>query len=156
MDKRHQYKVITEWSGNKGLGTNNVRTYDRTHTATIERKPVLELTTDNPAVGDKTKLNPEDLLLTAIASCHMLSYLYLCAMDGIIVTGYTDIATAVMIEKETGGGAFTEATLNPVVTVAHEEMIEKAKALHNKAHEICYIANSLNFEVKHNATCKFI
>jgi len=154
MDKHHYYNVITEWTGNKKGGTKNVRSYDRTHTVTVENKPVLELTTDNPAVGDKTKLNPEDLLLTAISSCHMLSYLYVCALEGIEVTGYSDEATAVMIEKETGGGSFSVATLNPVVTVAQEGMIEKAFTLHHKAHEICYIANSVNFEIKINPKCR--
>lgn len=153
MDKHHHYKVFTEWTGNKSGGTANVRTYDRTHTVSIPNKPVLELTTDNPAVGDKTKLNPEDLLLTSISSCHMLSYLYICAMEGVVVTAYSDIATGLMIEMESGGGRFTSATLNPVVTVAQSDMIEKAIALHHKAHEICYIANSVNFEIKNNPTC---
>jgi organic hydroperoxide reductase OsmC/OhrA len=154
MEKHHHYKVFTEWTGNKGEGTSNVRTYDRTHTVTVQNKPLLVLTTDNPAVGDKTKLNPEDLLLTAISSCHMLSYLYVCAMEGVIVTGYSDIATGLMIEHEQGGGNFTLATLNPVVTVAQKEMVEKAINLHHKAHEICYIANSVNFEVRNNPICR--
>ena len=153
MAHEHNYKLTAEWTGNKGDGTKNVRTYDRSHTVSIQGKPDLFLTTDNPAVGDKSKLNPEDLLVSALSSCHMLSYLYLCSLEGVIITSYLDNATGIMIENESGGGKFKEVTLNPIVSVTEESMVEKAIALHHKAHEICYIANSVNFEVKCNPTC---
>jgi len=154
MAHQHNYKITTEWTGNKGDGNKNVRTYDRSHTVSIQGKPELFLTTDNAAVGDKSKLNPEDLLVSAISSCHMLSYLYACAMEGIVITSYTDHATGIMIENAIGGGSFKKVTLNPICYVADECLIAKAIELHHKAHEICYIANSVNFEVKCNPTCK--
>jgi len=154
MTHEHKYKLTAVWTGNTGAGTKNVRTYDRSHTVTIKGKPELFLTTDNPAVGDKSKLNPEDLLVSAISSCHMLSYLYVCAMEGIVITAYTDNATGTMIEKESGEGSFKEVSLNPICYVADESMVEKAIELHHKAHEICYIANSVNFVVKCNPICK--
>lgn len=147
MNHLHYYKLTAEWHGNKGTGTSGLKAYDRSHTVTIEGKPQLFLTTDNAAVGDQTKLNPEDLLVTAVSSCHMLSYLYVCALEGVIVTSYTDRATGSMMEYDAGGGQFRDITLNPLVTVAETSMIEKANELHHKAHEICYIANSVNFEV---------
>ena len=154
MTHEHNYKLTALWNGNKGEGTKNIRAYDRSHTVTIAGKPELHLTTDNPTVGDKSKLNPEDLLVTAISSCHMLSYLYVCAMEGIVITAYTDNATGIMIENESGGGSFKEVLLNPTCEVADETMITRAIELHHKAHEICYIANSVNFEVKCNPTIK--
>ena len=156
MNYEHNYQLTAVWNGNKGEGTKNIRAYDRSHTVTIAGKPELYLTTDNPAVGDKSKLNPEDLLVTAISSCHMLSYLYVCALEGIVVTSYTDNATGIMIEKESGGGSFKEVILNPKVTVEHDSMVEKAIDLHHQAHKICYIANSVNFEVKCNPTCTVV
>lgn len=153
MAHEHNYKLTAEWTGNKGDGTKNVRTYDRSHTVSIQGKPDLFLTTDNTAVGDKSKLNPEDLLVSALSSCHMLSYLYLCSLEGVIITSYLDNATGIMIENESGDGKFKEVTLNPIVSVIEVSMVEKAIALHHKAHEICYIANSVNFEVKCNPTC---
>lgn len=155
MSHEHYYKLTTVWHGNKGMGTKNVRAYDRSHTVAIAGKPELHLTTDNPAVGDKSKLNPEDLLVTAISSCHMLSYLYVCAMEGIVITEYTDNATGIMIEKVGGGGSFKIVTLNPVCKVADENMIGKAIELHHKAHEFCYIANSVNFEIACYPTINF-
>lgn len=154
MAHEHSYKLTAEWTGNQGDGTKNIRTYDRSHTVSIQGKPELFLTTDNPAVGDKSKLNPEDLLLTAISSCHMLSFLYVCSLEGIIITAYTDNATGIMIEESSGGGCFKEVTLNPIFYVADESMVEKAVELHHKANKICYIANSVNFEVKCNPICK--
>jgi organic hydroperoxide reductase OsmC/OhrA len=148
MEHQHNYELTTVWTGNNGEGTKNVRTYDRSHTVSITGKPDLLLTTDNPSVGDQSKLNPEDLLVAAISSCHMLSYLYLCAMDGIVVISYTDKATGIMIEQFRGGGSFKEVQLNPEVLVADKSMVAKAIELHHKAHEICYIANSVNFEVR--------
>jgi organic hydroperoxide reductase OsmC/OhrA len=153
MEHEHNYKLTAVWKGNKGEGTKNVRTYDRSHTIFIEGKPELFLTTDNPAVGDKSKLNPEELLVTAISSCHMLSYLFVCSLGGVVITSYTDYATGIMLEQASGGGSFKEVTLNPTFYVADESMVEKAIQLHHKAHEICYIANSVNFEVKCNPTC---
>jgi organic hydroperoxide reductase OsmC/OhrA len=148
MEHQHNYELTTVWTGNNGEGTKNVRTYDRSHTVSITGKPDLLLTTGNPSVGDQSKLNPEDLLVAAISSCHMLSYLYLCSMDGIIITSYTDKATGIMIEQVRGGGSFKEVELNPEVQVADKSMVTKAIELHHKAHEICYIANSVNFEVR--------
>jgi organic hydroperoxide reductase OsmC/OhrA len=156
MNKQHHYKLTAKWHGNKGSGTSNVRTYDRSHTVSIAGKPQLHLTTDNPAVGDKTKLNPEDLLVTAVSSCHMLSYLYVCALEGVVVMDYADNVTGLMIEKESGGGQFKEVILNPEVVVAEESMIQKAIELHHRAHEICYIANSVNFEVRNNPVCRAV
>lgn len=150
----HNYKLTAVWTGNKGEGTKNVRAYDRSHTVSIDGKPELLLTTDNPAVGDKSKLNPEDLLVSAISSCHMLSYLYVCALEGIVITSYLDNASGTMLEEANGGGSFKEIILNPIIHVADESMVEKAIELHHKAHEICYIANSVNFDVKCNPTCK--
>lgn len=153
MEHEHFYKLTAVWTGNTGKGTQTVRSYDRSHTVTIEGKPEIQLTTDNPAVGDTSKLNPEDLLVTAISSCHMLSYLYVCALEGIVITEYIDNATGIMIENEKGGGSFKEVTLHPVCKVTEEWMLEKAITLHHKAHEVCYIANSVNFEVKCKPSC---
>jgi organic hydroperoxide reductase OsmC/OhrA len=154
MNKEHHYRLTTVWTGNNADGNRNVKTYNRSHTVSIEGKPELHLTTDNEFVGDKSKLNPEDLLVAAISSCHMLSYLYVCAMEGVVILDYIDSAGGIMVEKEDGSGQFREVTLNPVVIVADISMVIKAQELHQKAHKMCYIANSVNFPVKNNPVCK--
>lgn len=152
--QEHKYALTNKWTGNTGKGTATVRGYERSHTVSIQGKPDQYLTTDNKLVGDPSKLNPEDLLVTALSSCHLMSYLYLCALEGIVVTDYVDNATGVMVENDKGGGSFREVILNPVVTVQDSSMIERAIELHHKAHDVCYIANSVNFEVKCVPVCK--
>ena len=153
MNKQHHYKATVQWTGNKGSGTSSYTGYERSHNILIDGKPDIHASSDTPFRGDKTKHNPEDFLLSALSSCHMLWYLHLCADAGVIVVGYTDTATGVLEQLPTGGGQFTSVTLNPVVTVTSSSMIDKANELHHKANEKCFIANSVNFKVGHNPTC---
>ena len=153
MNGVHNYNLTIKWTGNKGTGTSDYRTYERSHIIQIENKVDIAGSSDPAFRGDKTKHNPEELLLAALSTCHMLSYLHVCVMNGVVVVDYTDNATGKMVETPNGGGHFEEVMLNPVVTVKDSSMIEKANALHHKASELCFIANSVNFPVHHNPTC---
>lgn len=150
----HYYKLKATWTGNTGTGTSSVTTYSRAHSVENAGKPNLELTTDNKKVGEPHKLNPEDLLVTAVSSCHMLSYLYLCSLQGVVVTSYVDEVSGVMEEEDAGGGQFVEVVLKPRLTVADPSMLNKALSLHHDAHEICYIARSVNFPIRIEAQCE--
>lgn len=152
MSKEHHYKATIHWTGNKGTGTGSYRSYERSHTIQIENKVLIDGSSDPAFRGDKTKHNPEDLFLSSLSSCHMLWYLHFCSEEGIIVTGYTDEATGIMSENANGSGNFTSVILHPTVTVTEESMIEKAKELHHKANEFCFIARSVNFPVEHIPT----
>jgi organic hydroperoxide reductase OsmC/OhrA len=154
MKRQHCYKTTIKWTGNKGTGTDNYRNYERSHTIDISNKQVILGSSDPAFRGDGTKHNPEDLLISSLSACHMLWYLHLCSESGVIVTGYIDNATGIMTETADGGGQFTEVTLNPVVTVTEQSMIGKANELHRKANELCFIANSVNFPVRHNPIIK--
>jgi organic hydroperoxide reductase OsmC/OhrA len=102
--------------------------------------------------GEAARWNPELELLAALSQCHLLSYLHVCATAGVVVTGYVDDAEGTMAEDSDGGGRFTEAVLRPRVTVATADMIESATALHEEASAKCFIANSVNFPVRHEPT----
>lgn len=154
MPGQHHYKATIKWTGNKGTGTDNYRNYERSHEITIENKSDIVGSADPAFRGDKTKHNPEDLLVSSLSACHMLTYLHLCAVTGVIVTDYIDNATGIMVDTSNGGGKFAEITLNPIVTVTEQHMIDKANELHKKANELCFIANSVNFPVKHNPISK--
>ncbi|MBB4807739.1 organic hydroperoxide reductase OsmC/OhrA [Chryseobacterium defluvii] len=149
MSKEHHYKATIQWTGNKGTGTDSYRSYERSHMISVENKAVIEGSSDPAFRGDKTKYNPEEMLLASLSSCHMLWYLHFCSEEGIIVTAYTDHATGIMTETPNGSGCFKEVYLNPEVIVSEETMVEKARQLHHKANEYCFIANSVNFPVKH-------
>ena len=153
MTKQHNYSLTTKWTGNTGTGTSNYVAFERSHIIIVENKIEILGSSDPAFRGDKTKHNPEDLLLASISSCHMLWYLHLCATAEIIVTDYIDNATGIMVETSNGGGKFTEVTLNPLITISDILMTEKAIELHNRANELCFVANSLNFPVYHRPTC---
>ncbi|REC46825.1 OsmC family protein [Chryseobacterium pennipullorum] len=147
--KNHHYKTTVQWTGNKGTGTSGYKDYERSHIIKAENKVMIEGSSNPFFRGDKTKHNPEEMFLSSLSSCHMLWYLHFCSEAGIIVTDYTDEATGTMTETANGSGHFTEVILHPIVTVTEESMIEKAKQLHHRAHEYCFIANSVNFPVYH-------
>jgi organic hydroperoxide reductase OsmC/OhrA len=149
----HQYNIKTTWTGNRGSGTSDYKAYDRSHIISVSGKVDIQGSSDTAFRGDKTKHTPEDLFVSTLSTCHMLWYLHLCAVNGVVVVDYTDQATGIMEEDKRGGGHFTNVTLNPVVTVTDKGMVEKATALHQEAHEMCFIANSVNFPVLHKPTC---
>ncbi|CAG6393029.1 OsmC family protein [Streptomyces cocklensis] len=146
----HTYRTDLVWTGNLGSGTSNYRAYERAHEVSAPGVPVLLGSSDPAFRGDASRWNPELLLLAALSQCHMMAYLHLCAVNGVTVTGYTDQAAGTMVQTPDGGGHFTEAVLHPAVEVADAAMAEKAAALHADAHRLCFIANSVNFPVRHS------
>jgi organic hydroperoxide reductase OsmC/OhrA len=139
--REHGYEVTVTWTG----ATTGIRDYSRAHEVVVEGKPTLAGSSDPAFRGDRDRHNPEELLVAALSQCHMLSFLSLAALDGIVVTSYRDSAIGTMVETADGGGHFTGVTLRPEVTVhsGHEKLPE----LHEKAHHVCFIANSVNFPV---------
>ncbi len=154
MNGQHNYKLTVKWTGNKGAGTSGYSAFERSYSILVDNKVEIPGSSDPAFRGDRTKHNPEELLVASVSSCHMLWYLHLCAVAGIIVTDYIDNATGIMVETANGGGKFTEVTLHPTVTITDISMTEKANELHKKANELCFVANSLNFPVYHKPTCK--
>lgn len=146
MTGEHRYALTTSWTGNLGPGTSGYRDYDRSVSVEVAGKPVLLGSADKPFRGDPARWNPEDLLLAALSQCHLLSYLHACVTRGVVVTEYTDEASGVM-ETRGNGGAFREVVLRPRVVVREASMVEAAVAAHHDAHEWCFIASSVNFEV---------
>lgn len=155
MSQQHYYEINTEWTGNTGTGTSGYKDYERSHLIQGNEKSAPIVGSSDPNFrGDKTRYNPEELLLAALSSCHMLWYLHFCAVNGVCVVAYSDTATGVMEAGKEHDGKFVEATLNPSVTISHESMREKALSLHKEANKWCFIANSCNFVVHHRASVK--
>jgi organic hydroperoxide reductase OsmC/OhrA len=151
MSRTHHYETVVDWKGNLGTGTSGYRDYERAHEVGADGRPPILASSDPAFRGDPTRWNPELLLVAAISQCHMLWYLHLCADAGIVVTGYVDRAHGTM--AETGeGGQFEDVVLRPAVQVTDPSMVDKARSLHREANRRCYIANSLNFRVRHEPT----
>ena len=142
----HHYALTSTWTGNLGTGTSGYRDYDRAVTLSGTAKPDLLASADPHFRGDGTRWNPEELLLAALAECHLLSYLHAAVSTGVIVVDYSDEASAAMTTQG-NSGRITSATLRPRVTVADPAMVDAARAAHALAHQWCFIANSVAFEV---------
>ena len=151
MHRDHTYRALLVWEGNLGEGTATYQGYGRRWRAFIEGKPDLVGSADPTFRGDPQRHNPEDLLVAALSSCHMLSYLALCARHHVSVVSYSDEATGVMTTTPEGGGKFTSVTLHPKVEITDAGALDEARHLHEQAHEQCFIASSVNFPVRHDA-----
>lgn len=150
---KHLFKVALSWSSKKEIdGMSNKRS-SKNHTISIEGKPDINISAAKVFKGDPSLYNLEDLLLSSLASCHMMSYLYCCSQNGVSIVNYVDNAEAFLEVNEDGSGKIVKVILNPVVTVSHSDMIELALSLHKKANGLCFIANSCNFPVIHHPSC---
>lgn len=135
-----------EWTGNRGTGTSGYQAYDRTWSVRTPGKPEISCSNDPALGGDPTLHNPEDMLLNALSACHMLWFLHLASDARVVVTAYRDTPEGVGESDPSGAGRFLSATLKPEITLDRGTP-ETADAIHNRIHEVCYIARSVNFPV---------
>src|SRR6185437_10624866 len=132
---QHHYRVGVEWTGNHGTGTDGYRNYGREHVIRIDGKPEIAGSSDPTFRGDAARHNPEDMLVAALSTCHMLAYLHAATLAGVVVTACN-------------GGHFTEVVLRPIVMITAGSDAAKAEAAHEDAHHACFIASSVNFPVR--------
>jgi organic hydroperoxide reductase OsmC/OhrA len=152
MAKTHNFTAEIVWTGDRGEGTKRYRGYDRTWRIATPGKPVIEGSNDPMLGGDASKPNPEDLLLSSLAACHMLWYLHLASEAGIVVRGYEDAPLGVGETGPRGEGRFVRAVLRPKIRVERGADLAKADALHKAVHDFCFIARSVNFPVSYEAS----
>ena len=143
MSHTHTYRSSLTWEGSTAEGYDH---YDRAHAVTVAEQP-LDLSADPAFKGDPSMPNPEQLLLAAASSCQLLSFLARAARSRIEVTGYTDDAEALMPEDDLPV-RITQITLRPRITVAPGANVDRVYRLIDKAHEDCFIANTLNAELR--------
>ncbi|UPZ16870.1 OsmC family protein [Flavobacterium humidisoli] len=153
MTSKHTFKAEANWTSKQVASDSSKRFYSKSHQIKIEGKPVLDISAAKAFKGDPSLYNPEDLLLSSLVSCHMMSYLYVCSQNGIEVIEYSDNAEAILEVNPDGSGRFVEARLYPKVKISNPDQINLALELHQKANQLCFIANSCNFPVLHDASC---
>lgn len=147
--KTHEYTSRIVWTGNTGAGTRSYRGYARSWDIAVPGKPVVACSNDPLLGGDPGKMNPEDLLLSALSACHMLWYLHYASEAGLVVTGYEDSPLGTGEVGPGGAGRFVAAQLRPVITLAPGADLAAAAAIHMRIHEVCFIARSVAFPVSH-------
>jgi organic hydroperoxide reductase OsmC/OhrA len=127
--------------------------YSREHTwtfdggLTIAASPspsVIPTPWSNPA-----NVDPEEALVASISSCHMLTFLWLASKAGLIVESYEDHSVGTMVKNERGVYWVNKVTLKPIIIWRGENIPDalKIENLHHKAHEECFIANSVKTEI---------
>jgi len=149
MKGAHEYSSRLIWDGNTGDGTATYAGYGRQYRIVVAGKPDITGSADPAFRGDAAKLNPEDLFVASLSSCHMLSYLALCSLKGIRVVAYEDDAKGTMAVDADGSGRFIEVVLHPTVTIAESQHVALALDLHDLAHDQCFIANSCSIPIRH-------
>jgi organic hydroperoxide reductase OsmC/OhrA len=148
MSHTHTYRATLTWEGTTADGYDH---YDRTHRVTVPpAAEALTLSSDPAFKGDPENPNPEQLLLAAASSCQLLSFLAYAARSRIDVLAYADDAEALMPEDDPPT-RITQVTLRPRITVAPGANVNRVYRLVEKAHADCYIANTLNAEMRIDA-----
>lgn len=148
----HDFTTEIVWTGNRGEGTRSYRGYDRTWDIAVPGRAVVHCSNDPALGGDPAKMNPEDLLLSALSACHMLWYLHYASDAGIVVSGYRDRPVGREEVLPSGAGRFVAAELRPEITIAPGTDLAAADAIHGRIHEVCFIARSVNFPVTYAAS----
>jgi organic hydroperoxide reductase OsmC/OhrA len=153
--RTRRYSVGLKWTGNQGCGTSGYRLYSRDHELAATGKAPILCSSDPSFRGDPLRHNPEELLVSSLSACHMLWYLHLCADAGVVVTDYQDDAVGELIEAPGEVGRFREVVLAPRVRIAAGGDLALADSLHERAHDLCFVANSVNFPVRCRAQIAF-
>ncbi len=152
MNARLHYAVSVEWAGDERRVSDGRRAFARDLTVSADGKLHEIAGSADPAFfGDRARWNPEELLLASLAQCHLLSYLHVAARRGLTLLAYSDDAEATLERLPEGRGRMTEAVLRPVVTIAAGGDVAAALTAHDEAAELCFIAASVAFPVRHEA-----
>jgi organic hydroperoxide reductase OsmC/OhrA len=154
VSEAHEFGARVTWEGNDGAGTSSYAGYRRAFRVSAAGKADLRGSAAAAFRGEAALFNPEELMLAALSSCHMLFYLALCARSGLVVVAYEDSPRGTLRLEPDGGGRFVEIALRPRVTLRGGAEAD-ARALHEKAGALCFIANSCRVPIRHEVEVAF-
>ncbi|MBC2605760.1 OsmC family protein [Pelagicoccus albus] len=133
----------------RGDAAFDYKSYSRNHSWDFGHGLLVEASAATDYLGEEDKVDPEQAFVASLASCHMLTFLAIAAMSKITVESYRDRAIGHLAKNEAGKMAITRVDLYPEIVFAEgsepsEKMLQR---LHHKAHEECFLANSVNCEI---------
>ncbi|MEO8300279.1 MAG: OsmC family protein [Rhizomicrobium sp.] len=143
-----EHHIVLDWE--KGDGPFTYDAYPRNHTLSFKNGQETVIASSSPVYkGDGSKPDPEDLLVAALSSCHMLSFLAIAAKKKLTVNSYRDDAVG-FLENDSSAGSggklwITRVILRPKVVIDADA--QTLAQLHHLAHEACFIANSVKTQV---------
>lgn len=147
MSKKHDFTARVRWTGNTGQGTASYTSYTRDWTLASPGKPEIACSNDPLLGGNPALYNPEDMLIAALSSCHMLWFLHLASDAGLTVHAYTDTPVGHGESLPDGTGRFIGATLRPSIGLPTGSDTALAENVHARIHNHCFIARSVTFPV---------
>lgn len=148
MGALQTYTVTVDWTGANSTGTRSYSSYSRDHEVRVEGKPALLATSDRKVAADVSRYKAEELFVGAVSQAQMLWFLRTAAAHGVVVVGYTDVATATERIEGANSGPFSDIVLRPRVTYAEPISKEAAARLHEDARVQNHIARSLSCPVR--------
>jgi organic hydroperoxide reductase OsmC/OhrA len=142
-----EHKAIVSWNRN-GLDF-GYKAYSRNHTWTFENGATLEASAATQYLGDPSRVDPEQAFVGSLSSCHLLTFLALASFQKLTVESYEDNAVGQMMKNEAGKMVISRVDLFPKIVFAAgiEPTRQQLEALHHKAHEECFLANSVTCEI---------
>jgi organic hydroperoxide reductase OsmC/OhrA len=158
MAAKHQYHAEILWQRRHDQTFTDQR-YSRRHEWRFDGGTVVPASSSPlvvpPPMSVAAAVDPEEALVAALSSCHMLFFLAYAAQRGHIVEHYADHAVGTMGRNASGRQAMVEVLLRPRVTWGGgaPPNAEDIAELHERAHHDCYVANSVNFEVQVDPVC---
>ena len=146
----HQHSATVRWTGDDDAAF-RAGTYSRRHALHFDGGAVVEASASPQRVpvpmSVESAVDPEEAFIAALSSCHMLWFLYFASKQGAVVSSYVDEAVGVLGPGEDGRVAMLEVTLQPVIRATNLEA-DQLEALHARAHEACFLANSVKTKVR--------
>ena len=142
-----EHRVDIDWArGDRPFGRDG---FIREHVVRFSGGQTVRNSSAPDYFGDAALSNPEELLVAALSSCHMLTFLAIAAKRGFVVEQYRDAAVGVLEKNAEGQFAVTRVALSPVIVFAGDKQPEgdELGALHERAHKHCMIANSVRTQV---------
>ena len=142
-----EYKAALTWK--RQTPDFAYKTYDRSHTVRFGGGSSVTATAAPDYLRKAELVNPEEMFIASLASCHMLTFLALAAYQGLTVDNYTDEAVGTLSKNAEGKVAVTKVVLNPRIEFGGDKQPDTAtlSKLHEKAHDNCFIASSVVTEV---------
>ncbi|HLK16123.1 MAG TPA: OsmC family protein [Fimbriimonadaceae bacterium] len=147
MANPHFYRAKLTWTGGEQGPAVSYESYSRNFRIEMNGRPPIEGSADPNYRGDGSRVNPEELLVASISSCHMLTYIAFAVRSRMDVVSYVDEAEGIM-QMEGDKMRVTDVILRPKIVLGPGADLEKARALHDQAHNECFIANSVTCSIR--------
>ena len=143
-----EHRTSLQWARNGGPFARG--NYVSAHTIRYSGGQTLNAAPSPEWGGDAAHADPEQMLLSALSSCHMLTFLAVAANRGYVVDSYSDDAVATLAKNAEGKMVVDRAALAPRVTFSGDKQPspEEYSKLHERAHAACFIANSVKTVVE--------